>query len=60
MNEKIIALSEEIEDVETQIEERRIRGEFNRIDRLEYRLKVAKDNLAAAVKEARNEKERRV
>ena len=59
MNEKIIALSEEIEDVETQIEERRIRGEFNRIDRLEYRLKVAKDNLAAAVKEARNEEETR-
>lgn len=57
MNEKIIALSEEIEDVETQIEERRIRGEFNRIDRLEYRLKVAKDNLAVAVKEARNEEE---
>ena len=59
MNEKIIALSEEIEDVETQIEERRIRGEFNRIDRLEYRLKVAKDNLAVAVKEARNEKKPR-
>ena len=59
MNEKIIALSEEIEDVETQIEERRIRGEFNRIDRLEYRLKVAKDNLAVAVKEARDEKETR-
>ena len=59
MNEKIIALSEEIEDVETQIEERRIRGEFNRIDRLEYRLKVAKDNLAVAVKEARNEEETR-
>ena len=59
MNEKIIALSEEIEDVETQIEERRIRGEFNRIDRLEYRLKVAKDNLAVAVKEARNEEESR-
>ena len=57
MNEKIIALSEEIEDVETQIEERRIRGEFNRIDRLEYRLKVAKDNLAVAVKEARDEEE---
>ena len=56
MNEKIIALSKEIEDVETQIEERRIRGEFNRIDRLEYRLKVAKDNLAVAVKEARDEK----
>ena len=54
---KIIALSEEIEDVETQIEERRIRGEFNRIDRLEYRLKVAKDNLAVAVKEARDEEE---
>lgn len=59
MNEKIIALSEEIEEVETQIEERRIRGEFNRIDRLEYRLKVAKDNLAVAVKEARNEEESR-
>ncbi len=59
MNEKIIALSEEIEDVETQIEERRIRGEFNRIDRLEYRLKVAKDNLAVAVKEARYEGETR-
>lgn len=57
MNEKIIALSEEIEYVETQIEERRIRGEFNRIDRLEYRLKVAKDNLAVAVKEARDEEE---
>ena len=59
MNEKIIALSEEIEEVETQIEERRIRGEFNRIDRLEYRLKVAKDNLAVAVKEARDEEESR-
>ncbi len=59
MNEKIIALSKEIEDVETQIEERRIRGEFNRIDRLEYRLKVAKDNLAVAVKEARDEEETR-
>ncbi len=59
MNEKIIALSEEIEEVETQIEERRYSGAFNRIDRLEYRLKVAKDNLAVAVKEARNEEESR-
>ena len=37
MNEKIIALSEEIEDVETQIEERRYSWSPIRIDRLEYR-----------------------
>ena len=57
MNEKIIALSEEIEYVEKRIEERRILGEFHRIDRLEYRLKAAKDNLISAVREARNEEE---
>jgi len=51
MSENIKNLIKEIDDIKAEIEEKRIRCEFDKVDRLEFKLRTAKDNLVAAVRE---------
>ena len=51
MSENIRDLIKEIDDIKAEIEEKKIRCEFDEVNRLEFKLRTAKDNLVAAVRE---------
>ena len=65
MSENIRDLIKEIDDIKTEIEEKRIKCEFDKVDRLGFNLRTAKDKLVDAVREeyvtseARDEEESR-
>lgn len=51
MSENIRDLINEIDDIKAEIEEKRIRCEFDKADRLGFNLRTAKDKLVDAVRE---------
>lgn len=60
MSENIKNLIKEIDDIKAEIEEKKIRCEFDKVDRLGFKLRTAKDNLVAAVREEYNDTKTRV
>lgn len=65
MTENIANLIKEIDDIKAEIEEKRIRCEFDKVNRLKFSLRAAKDKLVDAVRkeyvtsEVRDEEEGR-
>ncbi len=51
MTENIENLIKEIDDIKAEIEEKRIRCEFDKVDRLGFNLRAARDKLVDAVRE---------
>jgi prefoldin subunit 5 len=51
MSENIKNLIKEIDDIKAEIEEKKIRCEFDKVNRLEFKLRTAKDKLVDAVRE---------
>ena len=51
MSENIENLIKEIDDIKAEIEEKRIRCEFDKVDRLGFNLRAARDKLVDAVRE---------
>ena len=51
MSDKIVNLIQLIDDIKAEIEEKKIRCEFDKVDRLGFKLRTAKDNLVDAVRE---------
>lgn len=51
MSENIKNLIKEIDDIKAEIEEKKIRCEFDEVNRLEFKLRTAKDKLVDAVRE---------
>ena len=51
MSDKIVNLIQLIDDIKAEIEEKKIRCEFDEVNRLEFKLRTAKDKLVDAVRE---------
>lgn len=61
MSENIKNLIKEIDDIKAEIEEKKIRCEFDKVNRLEFKLRTAKDKLVDAVREEyKNDTKKRV